>query len=65
MEIISYPEGDEEFMETYSSFGEVEKDLESTAVDEYRTQVMGKLRAGATYFTVNNGPDVDVWEVYG
>jgi hypothetical protein len=52
-----------EWAEEYDSLEEVDKELQMSAVDEYRDQVMAKLRAGVMYFEVANGPDIDVWEV--
>lgn len=63
MKVICRPDGDTEWAEEYDSIEAVEKDLEFTAIDDYRATVMGKIRAGETYFTIANGPDTDVWEV--
>lgn len=63
MKVITYPEGETDWAEEYTSVEDVEKDLEFTAEEDYRNTVLRKIRAGETYFTIANGPDTDVWEV--
>jgi hypothetical protein len=63
--IIVMADGDEECSETFADLAELATDLSITATDEYREEVLRRLKAGEKRFTVSNGDGTETYVVSG
>lgn len=61
----STPDGDNPEPEVYESLEALESMLGSSATEEYTEDVLGRIKAGETSFSIANGPDAERYQIEG
>jgi hypothetical protein len=56
-------DGDDPEPEVYNSLGELESMLYSSATEDYMSNVLGRIQAGETSFSLPNGTDLETYRV--